>query len=228
MITLRMIKGLPLTYDELDNNFIFLNNKIDDNFILLKEYTDSKIFSGPTGPSGLDGLNGQDGLNGLNGLNGEDGLNGLNGEDGLNGLNGEDGKDGEDGKVSDVYLENLKRIIIRELKDYIEAEKISFKYTCKKQKQVFYQPFIAKNQSYFSDLFGHAMPGTGGCLPSYSRDVKPKQVIYKVIDVPQVENKEVKLIFKKSKRVLSEAEKKIEKLIEFNKNNPPKMLKIIG
>jgi hypothetical protein len=217
-LTLRMIKGVSLTYDELDNNFLYLNNKIDLNFTSLKEYTDSKIFSGPTGPAGLNGLNG------LDGKDGKDGLDGLDGKDGLNGL---DGKDGKDGTISDFYIENLKRRIIKELKEYIEAEKVIFRYTCNKREPV-YQPFIAKNQSYFSDLFGHAMPGTGGCLPSYSRDVKPKAPIYKVIDIPQIENKEVKLIFKEPKRKLSEAEKKIQKLIKFNKNNPPQMLKVIG
>jgi hypothetical protein len=96
MLTKRLVKGSPLTAQEMDDNLDYLEGLIPVGSTSGTSGTSGT--NGTTGTAGTSGLNGVNGLNGSNGTSGTTGTAGTSGLDGTNfGTAGTSGVDGTNG-----------------------------------------------------------------------------------------------------------------------------------
>jgi len=195
MLTLRMIKGLPLTYDELDNNFTYLLNKFNNDFNNLNEKYNQLIidiennsFVGATGPQGENGLDGLNGLNGINGLDGKDGINGLNGE---KGDKGDKGDKGEPATISNTLIEKIINQIKNEL--------------C-----LSYKP-IQRHEN----LYGHILPAL--TFTAHYRKHKVEPPILRVIEMPQTKSESIVI----TNNIHRNSEEQSKKIVERRLKEKP-------
>jgi hypothetical protein len=205
-----MIKGLPLTYDELDNNFTYLLNKFNNDFNSLNEKYNQLIIdienssfvgaTGPQGENGLNGLDGKDGINGLNGIDGLDGkdgingLNGLDGKDGINGLNGEKGDKGDKGEPATISNTLIEKIINQ----------------IKNELCLSYKP-IQRHEN----LYGHILPAL--TFTAHYRKHKVEPPILRVIEMPQTKSESIVI----TNNIHRNSEEQSKKIVERRLKEKP-------